>query len=362
MPHLDGLRAIAVLMVMAEHLWHGRVSESYRIFPWGSAGVTLFFVLSGFLITGILLGYREKAAGNRSKTWSFIGTFYKRRALRIFPLYYLLAILLLVLPFYHPREYWPYFLYASNFYIYGLDSWGEPYGHTWSLAVEEQFYLIWPFVILFVPFRALKRSILLFIGFSLAFRLFAFGYLAPHHSLIGLLTPSSFDAFGLGAWLAYVRRYENPVYRFEDWKKWGVLLALVAVICLNTWYEPFNFGVLFFLGLAVVSVWAIARASLGATGVFGPVLASAPMRFIGRISYGLYMWHMPAMGYYDQLILWSEEKKIYWPGTQDYLFSRFLDYPLGYTYVHVFMTFVLALLSYYLLERPLLRLKDRVSA
>lgn len=359
MPQLDGLRAIAVLMVLAEHLWHGRVSDAYKIFPWGSAGVTLFFVLSGFLITRILLGYREKSAQNRSRLWSSVGMFYKRRALRIFPLYYLLAILLVVLPFYHPREYWPYFLYASNFYIYGLSQWVEPYGHTWTLAVEEQFYLIWPFIILFVPFQALKRTILLFILFGLAFRLWAFGYLAPHHPLIGLLTPCSFDAFGLGAWLAYVRRYERPDYLFQDWKRWGVLGALVAVIGLCKWYETFNFGVFFYWGLAILSAWTIARASLGATGMFSYVLQSRLFRFVGRISYGLYMWHVPVMSYYDQLILWGEEQKIYWPGTQTLVFSRFQDYPLGFTYVHVGMTFVLAILSYYLVERPVLRLKDR---
>jgi len=359
MPQLDALRAIAVCMVLAEHLWHGRVDDAYKVFPWGTVGVTLFFVLSGFLISQILLGYKDKAAGNILALWGSLKTFYIRRAFRIFPLYYLLASSLLFLPFYSVTHYWPYFCFGNNFYFYFLNNWGQPFGHTWTLAVEEQFYLIWPFVLLFVPKPNLKTWIVAFIVSGLVFRLWAFGYLYPAHGLIGLLTPSSFDAFGLGALLAYIRRYENSTFTFlGGWKTILVLGVLAVCVSLNLYYEAFNYGILFFFSLAVLSFVAIAQVSLGKTGIFGPILSASPLRFMGKISYGLYIWHLPSSSYYDQMIIWAETNHIYIPSTTDYLFPRFDAYPLGYFYVNVAITFLLAICSYYLLEKPSLWIKD----
>ena len=355
MPQLDGVRAIAVLFVLYEHFLHP------GFFPFGTVGVVLFYVLSGFLITQILIRYKEKAGADKGKVWQAVRKFYIRRTLRIFPLYYLLIFLLAVLPFYHVKQFWPYLVYGINFYFYGQNEWVEPYGHMWTVATEEQFYLLWPFLILFLSLTTLKRNIYLIIVGALVFRVLAFGYLNPHHQLIGLLSPSSFDAFGIGAWLAYVRMRENATYTLTDWKKWGVLFALFGIYLFNTLpYEPTSYGVFFPLCIALVSVWIIAKTSLGKTGLVGKILTWTPILFIGRISYGIYMWHVPAMDYYNQLILLGEAKGWHWIDGSSPLFPRFSQL-WQFATVQTAITLLLSVASYYLLEQPLNRLKDKVA-
>lgn len=139
---LDGLRALAIAGVM---LFHSEFAFLERTVPlW--LGVHLFFVLSGFLITGILL------RGERSA--EFVGGFYIRRALRLFPLYYLVFAIMALFS-QELREAWPYYtFYSANIWIFKNMRWGAG-GHFWTLSVEEQFYLLWPFVVLFTPRRGL---------------------------------------------------------------------------------------------------------------------------------------------------------------------------------------------------------------
>src|ERR1035441_8464452 len=159
-PALDGLRGVAILAVFFYHFAGGQSSRNIFVQIWsgvagiGWMGVDLFFVLSGFLITGILFDTAHKQAKVRN--------FYARRSLRIFPLYYgvLLVFLLLtpVLPLHWRPGHLLYFFYLSNvmpILTPGLSSPGPKMvvGHLWSLAVEEQFYLIWPFIVWYVKDR-----------------------------------------------------------------------------------------------------------------------------------------------------------------------------------------------------------------
>lgn len=144
MPHLDGLRAFAVGLVIYSHWMPGHYQ--FKL-PWGSAGVQLFFVLSGFLITGILLRCRTSVA-----RLSALRAFYVRRILRIFPLFYCVLLLAYVLNIEPVREtvFW-HLPYLSNFYFFSIGRWDGDISHFWSLAVEEQFYLFWPAIVMFVP-------------------------------------------------------------------------------------------------------------------------------------------------------------------------------------------------------------------
>jgi peptidoglycan/LPS O-acetylase OafA/YrhL len=351
MPQLDGLRAIAVSFVLLEHYAHP------EFFPFGTMGVAMFFVLSGYLITKILLSYRLKAGDDPKQRRHFLGVFYQRRALRIFPLYYLAGTLLWLAPFVHVANYVPHFTFTQNFYFFLANNWSEPSGHTWTLAVEEQFYLIWPLLMLFLPFKAIERCIYIFIVGGVVFRLWAFGYLYPQYGLIGLLTPSSFDAFGLGAWLAYTHFYREPKYAFEDWRKWLIGLAGISTVYfLFARYEPFNYGVTFLFILSVLSVWLISQASVGRKGLFEDMLSSAPLRFIGRISYGIYVFHLPAVSYYTELARLSVERGWHRPGSTELLFPAYPEqWKLAIAYTVI--TVLLAIISYYLMERPILRLK-----
>jgi len=153
MPALDGLRGLAILGVFANH---------FGTFPGSQAcgwlGICLFFVLSGFLITGILLGQREAIALSGSTLWQSLAKFWVRRALRIFPLYYLALALILYFDVPTARDdAWWLVTYTHNFQV-SLEGWTGIYGHFWTLCVEEQFYLIWPIAALAMPLRWMKRS------------------------------------------------------------------------------------------------------------------------------------------------------------------------------------------------------------
>ncbi len=152
-PALEGVRGVAILAVLAHQLLidgyaGGRALEILRMpFQTGWAGVQLFFVLSGFLITGILLDTRRAE--------NFWSSFYARRALRIFPVYYLLlAVTYAIAPHRHQVFYW---LYLANLRQLAAGPAVESLGHCWSLSVEEQFYLVWPFAVRLLDERGLVR-------------------------------------------------------------------------------------------------------------------------------------------------------------------------------------------------------------
>lgn len=163
MPELDGLRAIAVGAVLFAHF----IPVKYHVsLPFGSAGVQLFFVLSGFLITSILLRSKDVSLRKALKN------FYARRFLRIFPLYYLLLALCALTGWMSWQEDLPWHVfYLSNVYISQLGHWPSVGGHLWSLSVEEQYYLVWPLVVLLTSKPTLVRITLVAMATSVALRL-----------------------------------------------------------------------------------------------------------------------------------------------------------------------------------------------
>ena len=178
MPQLDSLRAFAVGAVMLVHF-----NYPFLAFVPLGLGVPLFFVLSGFLITGILLRGQPTA--------ECIGGFYLRRGLRLFPLYFLVVAIIAVFS-QELRDAWPYYaFYGVNFWVAKNMQWGVA-THFWTLAVEEQFYLLWPLVVLFTPRRVLAYLCVSLIPISLAFRV-AMQVLA-HNGFGFALLPGSFDS------------------------------------------------------------------------------------------------------------------------------------------------------------------------
>src|SRR5258708_7747412 len=162
MPQLDSIRAFAILVVLIHHFLPVDKIIPTDFITLGLIGVRLFFVLSGFLITGILLRARGEERALRQ--------FYYRRVLRIFPIYYLtLIIIFVVSPYLRSEGAWL-AAYATN-YITPFKSL-EPAGHFWTLAVEEQFYLLWPFLMLLAPARYLLKIIVASIVFAVLFRFF----------------------------------------------------------------------------------------------------------------------------------------------------------------------------------------------
>ncbi|MEO8665002.1 MAG: acyltransferase, partial [Ignavibacteria bacterium] len=227
MPQLDTLRTFAVFFVLIEH-W---LPENFwlKIIPYGMIGVTAFFVLSGFLITQILIRSKISIEVHNTGIFNSLKQFYARRTLRIFPIYYLTVFIAFILNFESIRQkiFW-YVFYLSNIYFYKIQGWDGALSHLWTLAVEEQFYVFWPIVIIFISRKYLLRSIVLLILFAMVFRgiLFQFSdHSENSFNFISILTPSCLDCFGLGAVLAYLRCYKDKFLNFSG-KAYTIFLLL----------------------------------------------------------------------------------------------------------------------------------------
>ncbi len=364
-PALDGLRALAFLMVF---FWH------YAALPWGLSGVDLFFVLSGFLITGILFDTRD--APHR------VRNFYLRRTLRIFPLYYgVLLALLLLYPVFHWQWglgwlIWPLYLgnYARFAHPYVL---GSPLqrladfqptgqfgphpitlylGHFWSLCVEEQFYLIWPWLVFWIrDRRKLLWICALTLPLCLTARLLGQRVLPEWMVSAEILyraTPFRLDALLLGGVLALILRgpHAHLLLRAARIVTPIVLAALVfcALLLPSTriWSRSYVYPTwIFTSGLTLVDLLAallILLALQSGSSVYR-LFKLRPLRWLGRISYGAYVLHDIPHPEYTRFAL-----------------RHFPAHPTrAAALVALPTTILLAWLSFRFLESPFLNLKER---
>ena len=341
-PQLDGLRALAVAAVAWSH-WE----RPYQFgLPFGS-GVHLFYVLSGFLITRILLDVREQA--NRMVG---VRAFYMRRALRIFPAFYLTLAVAWWADVTPVRETFGWHVaYLSNVQTFTTETWPGSISHFWSLAVEEQFYLAWPWLIVFMPRRFLGPTIAVAIATAPIFRwwLATLGY---RENLLGVLTPGSLDSLGAGAMLALMNSGNQHVAGPNTGHR--LLSPVVPIFCLVALS-----GLLVAEGLfgplplplmavkqtlqAVVFTWLVMRAADGFGGLAGRVLSAAPVVYTGRISYGIYLVH----GFAGDLLAGVGVN------------SRALPEPWRFLILCT-LTFGIAAISWHAIERPINALKRRV--
>ena len=296
MVQLDGLRAIAVAVVVLFH-WTPEVKQTGL----GGLGVQLFFVLSGYLITGILLQARTKAESLGAGKIQIIRSFYARRLLRIFPLYYVVIALAAVLGSVNVQHYLGWHLsYLTNFAIFKEGRWIGEASHLWSLAVEEQFYLFWPLVILYTPRRCLVGTIAAFILLAPVFKLSCL-LLNVEESRLGVLPVSSFHYLGAGSLLAFYWR----TIAFNENERWrdrlsylvkalGVLgLAVFVILHFSSGILKSGPGWAMCKEFAVISLFVSITlgAAQGFKGAAGRLLSSRPMVYVGQISYGLYLFH-----------------------------------------------------------------------
>lgn len=295
---LDGLRAGAVSIVIFQHSTTNVLTEGVGLNGVGVYGVWLFFVLSGFLITRGLLVMRDGIDARAHSTASAFKVFYARRALRIFPPYYLLlAVLMLVgIPHALRGEALWHLGYLSNWLFLKQANWTPNVGHFWSLAVEEQFYLVWPAIILLVP----RRYIGPLVGMAILVGPVARGGIAAaggNYLTVLVPTPNALDCLGLGAALAW-HRWSRPgrVAERALMLRWaGILggLGLAMVVVLSFGYNRgFRlFALIEATSAGLFSVWLIGRSVNEFGGVGGALLSSRPLQSIGRVSYGIYLFH-----------------------------------------------------------------------
>ncbi len=348
MPQLDGLRTLAVTAVAISH-WTPNYLAG--IVPWGT-GVQLFFVLSGFLITGILL--RTRPADSGVTLGQSLRVFYARRFLRIFPLFYGVLAVALLIGMGPIRETWPWHVsYLSNWYYarHGHeDAITDPFLHLWSLSVEEQFYLLWPLVALVAGRRALWVILLATIAGSMLSRL-AVAHFATGITSLRYLTPNCMDALAVGGLIAHVRHYRGDAsLRRAAW--WlaavgfvGLAVSVVPLARLTTHADGHRVGHTF---LVIFYGAIVAGAALGFRSLPGWILSFGPIRYLGRISYGLYVYHYFAP--------WVVAKVAPALGGDFILAST----PLLLATYTVF-TIVTSVLSWHLYEFPLNRLKRHFS-
>jgi peptidoglycan/LPS O-acetylase OafA/YrhL len=295
LPQLDGLRALAVLAVIAEHTLSGR--PLIALTP-GGAGVRLFFVLSGFLITGILLRAGDMAAKGGSPGCA-LRAYYARRFLRFFPLYYFALAVALLLGVQGAREAVGWHLaYLTN--IYGaVTGWLGHLAHFWSLAVEEQFYLVWPALVLFVPRRRLGLLFIAAVAVGPVARVIAYFWIGDV-SRACILAPSCLDSLGLGALLAYAGREWGPA-RAARLAAAGRTVGLPLLLVVNAYRLKCGDGILTLalrdVALALIAVWLVHGGACGFPGRAGRFLSWPPLVYLGAISYGIYVWHglVPAL-------------------------------------------------------------------
>ncbi len=367
-PELDGLRGIAVLTVMIYHfsivkhvtnLW---IDDAYyRFAAMGWAGVDLFFVLSGFLITGILLEAKDNSR-------HYFRSFYLRRVLRIFPLYYAyLAAFFVVLPWVADRLLGPgqlaqladleqiqvwLWLYASNLWTFfeGVHT-GLATSHFWSLAIEEQFYMVWPLVVLLLSRGTLRRTCMVLIGLAFVIRvgLDVAGF-EPHS--IYTFTPARMDTLVSGALLAIVVRSPIDPALLIRIARWAlILLAPISFAIL--WFGGGNavdHVAIYTIGYSLLCACFASMVLLGVLGTpdgrFTRLLRSPWLHFLGKYSYGLYVIHVLVRA----VLVRAVGLPIPIGGTQ-------LPWQLGYFLLCTAVTIGLALLSWHLMEKRFLALK-----
>jgi peptidoglycan/LPS O-acetylase OafA/YrhL len=346
-PGLNGLRAIAVFFVIFYH-WGfpplPGISIVNNILPNGKFGVELFFVISGFLISSILLIEKENHLENPNHNRKLIVNFYIRRSLRIFPVYYLTLFVLYFCNLPQFKENLPFYLtYTENFNVYFKGSW-DWFAHSWSLSVEEQFYLIWPFVIIFTKKSWLLPALILFTFSGTAFSIFQTKFINQGFNEF-VLTPTCFDAFGTGALLAYFYT-EN---KMQLVKKWLRILLPVAVILFFYWKFAPHRGHFQYFRRFFDSIISCGLITICLTGPFTfiqtKVLENKVMYQLGKVSYGIYLFHYPLP------FLYTQARHIHYRIDRNYSLT---DYTLM-----MLILLSLAFFSYYLVEKPILNFKTK---
>ena len=351
-PALDGLRGVAILLVLFVHNFG---FMNYFFFGW--LGVDLFFVLSGFLITEILL--------NSINQPGFLKKFYIRRVLRIFPLYYLLLVLcLFILPaisslhldtrYYDQHQVWQWAYLQNWLYVFH-----EPYGdkllmHTWSLAVEEQFYLVWPLLILLFrsPRKLLVLMLFIFIAVGIA-RYLVWNRQVEDLAYNSLYTFTRIDGLCIGSMIAILQKLQ------PGWlKKYSTLIVfLMAMVNFGFYFmnirSGFTLPYLAFVGYSTFAVLfglVVYECINDSKHWLKMLLNNRILKFFGKISYGLYVWHWPLyLLLFEPLLVWMIREfhlSVKWAAT-------------GSASLALLAALILSLLSYRFFEQPFLQLKSK---
>lgn len=323
LPQLDGIRGLAILLVL---IWHfvvlptasgphesvlARVVLHAGLLTW--SGVDLFFVLSGFLIGGILIDARESS--------NYFRTFYVRRAFRILPIYLLLVVAYLLVwsvaaghrgilgeTLGIPMPWYLYFTFTQNFWL-AYHTWHSPYlGASWSLAVEEQFYLLLPLIVRLLPRHLLLRSVLVMMLGSTICRSLLYLHYGPSWGVAAyMLFFSRADALMVGVLCAVLLR-DTQWKELLIKKRWATVasctifgLGVVVLTCKGWGMGTRPMCTLGFTCLALFYASIVMLVAITPDGLLSRAFRARWLMWLGRISYGLYLFHGLALGVVSRL-------------------------------------------------------------
>ena len=354
-PQLDGLRFIAVFGVLFYHYsgWLRTLKLPFTV-EMGTF-ISFFFVLSSYLITTILLTNKHRSQSKGEIAYNFLA----RRTLRIFPAYYFYLLILLLLPYAghdvheHPISY---FFYLSNFRSYFGQIWDNLTSHLWTLAVEEQFYIAWLWVILVIKDKYLPALLYTIIAAGILFRILFFVLhpgAADETVPMVILTPACMDSFAFGALLAYQHFYNKTSILLLK-KIFAFIIPLwITLILTHQRLILLGFDRVF---MSIGTMILIEGANRGYTNRFGAFLQHKWITYLGKISYGIYLYHLLI-----PFVFW----KLYNLSTARLLSRHISLTPLTEILVNPVVSFLLyftltvlfASASWYFLESPISKLK-----
>jgi peptidoglycan/LPS O-acetylase OafA/YrhL len=339
---LDAVRGLAILSVLVDH-WFPRNSILFE----GAEIINapnIFFTISGFLITKILLGDRAKAEQYGYGKGVIFKNFFFKRVLRIFPPYYLLLFLVYLINKNEAIDYGPYLSFTSNYYIYDTKVWGQ-ITHLWSMAVEEQFYLIWPWVILLTPKKWLPYTIVAFAAIGIVSQRFL-----PDNEFSPILTFSCFDALALGAFFSWlITRYPQHLPRIYK------ILSILAVLSLALFVKNqitdrfYTFSNRTLTAIMIIWLLAYFLTKPNPARRLSFIFKNKPLITIGKMSYGIYLYHsvLPFYSYRLYNVVYSHLSlpMSIWKNRYFYITENFV------------LLMLISWLSWKFFETPILNLK-----
>jgi len=338
---LNGIRALAAIGVVIGHVLY--ILDHSFIVNYAHAAAIVFFTLSGFLITYLLLEEKELTEKVDLKK------FYLRRILRIWPLYFFYIGIIILLHYYvigdgirNLKNVKYFFVFLQNYCVYFLQRQPTDMGHLWSIGVEEQFYFVWPIIFLFT--KNIKKFLLGFIPSILFIR----GVLKIYGDYTGDLTPFNFsiscayDSIATGALFSYFYKIRNGIL-MKYAKSFWVPLTFIAFVLLIVFYR-FNFFSIY-SDNAVSLITAAFIVNQITTIKKYSVLENPVMTFLGKISYGIYMYHP----FFISLFLFVFSK------------NKIAATPIVMLILVISSTVITSYISYEILEKPFLRIKKKYS-
>lgn len=346
---IDGLRCFAVLgVVFAHYIVSHLDNDTIRKIPFGS-GVNLFFVISGYLITTILLNKKNDIENKTTTISKEIKNFFAKRTLRIFPLYYLIILFLFIFSYNEVQEYFIYLLtYTTNMYMTFHNTYIGSRTHLWSLAVEEQFYLIWPFIVFFINRKYFLSIISVLIILSLFSKFYFLNYTSYQLGSNAFLI-SCFDSLGMGALLAYLQLYNLTLFERILNKKvlLGLIISYIILFIFPKALSPSTISLFENFANSLIYFFIVGIAAQNKfNGITKFLLENKTSLYLGKISYGIYIIH----NFMPDLFYSFFARKL--PPTDHYSIKVFY---------WIFLTILVASISWFLIERPILKLKKHFN-